>query len=129
MIDCCVKQLEYMHGIADYFWWFQRFLAATPFILIIPELDPTAGSKDLLQTGLQKSGEMAYSLASNKVYKNKSLPDFVDAVKAIGRISYGQLRDAAASHGTSHAFSMKEREIMNFWMNLAMAYDEAFSGR
>lgn len=129
MIDCCVKQLEYMHGIADYFLWFQRFIMASPFILIIPELDPTASSRELLQSGIQKSGEIAYSLASNKIYQNKSLPDFVDAVKNIGRISYGQLSAAAASHGKSHAFNMKERDIFNFWMNMGAAYDEAFRAR
>lgn len=127
MIDCCVEKLKYMHGIADYFWWFQRFVAASPFILIVPELDPTSSSRELLQTGIQKSGEMAYSMASGKVYKNKALPDFVDAVKNIGRISYGQLRDAAASHATLHI--PREMDIANFWHNMAIAYDEAFSSR
>jgi len=127
MIDCCVAKLEEMHGIANYFWWFQRFILASPFILIIPDLDPTSGTGDLLQTGLQKSGEMAYTMASNVVYKNKSLPDFVDAVKNIGRLSYGQLRDAATSHGTLHI--TKDKSITNFWFNMARAYDDAFSAR
>ncbi len=116
-----------MHGLADYFWWFQRFVAASPFVLIIPDLDPTSGSRDLLQTGLQKSGEMAYSMASNTVYKNKTLPDFVDAVRNIGRISYGQLRDTATSHATLHI--TKDKSIANFWMNMARAYDDAFSAK
>jgi hypothetical protein len=127
MIDCCVAKLEEMHKVANYFWWFQQFIMASPFILIIPDLDPTSGTNDLLQTGLQKSGEMAYSMASNVVYKNKQLPDFVDAVKAIGKISYDQLRTAAFSHGTLHI--TKDRDIANFWFNMSQAYNDAFNGK
>lgn len=126
MIDCCVAKLEEMHDVANYFWWFQRFIMASPFILIIPDLDPTSGTNDLLQTGLQKSGEMAYSMASNVVYKNKKLPDFVDAVKAIGKISYDRLRLMATSHATLHI--TKDKDISNFWFNMAQAYNDAFNG-
>lgn len=127
MIDCCVAKLEEMHGITDYFWWFQRFIMASPFILIIPDLDPTSGTNDLLQTGLQKSGEMAYSLASNVVYKNKTLPDFVDAVKAIGKMNYDRLRLVAMAHSTHHITG--DKAIANFWFNMSQAYNDAFNGK
>lgn len=127
MIDCCVAKLEEMHGITDYLWWFQRFIMASPFILIIPDLDPTAGANDLLQTGMQKGAELGYSMASNIVYKNKALPDFVDAVKAIGKINYDRLRLVAFAHGNSHL--LKEKDIANFWHNMSGAYFEAFNGK
>ena len=127
MIDCCVNKLEEMHGIANYFWWFQRFILASPFVLIIPDFDPTSETNDLLQSGIQKGVELGYSMASNIVYKNKQLPDFVDAVKAIGRISYGQLRDLATSHATLHI--TKDKSIANFWFNMSRAYDDAFNGK
>lgn len=126
MNDCCVENLKKMHAKADYFWWFQRFVAASPFVLIIPDFDPTSGLEDLLQTGTQKSIEIGYGLASNAVYKNQSLPDFADAVKAIGKISYNELRRDAQAHAVRH--TPKELDIANFWTKMAIAYDKAFSG-
>jgi hypothetical protein len=119
--------VEEMHGIANYFWWFQRFILASPFVLIIPEFDPTSETNDLLQSGIQKGVELGYSMASNIVYKNKQLPDFADAVKAIGKISYDRLRLMATSHATLHL--PKEKDIANFWMNMATAYNDAFNGK
>jgi hypothetical protein len=127
MIDCCLAKLEEMHGITNYFWWFQRFIMASPFILIIPDLDPTAETNDLIQSGIQKSVELGYSMASNVVYKNKQLPDFVDAVKAIGKISYDRLRLVAASHATLHI--TRDKDISNFRFNMAQAYNDAFNGK
>ena len=118
-----------LNDITDYFWWFQRFILASPFILLIPDFDPTSGTNDLIQTGLQKSGELAYSMATNTVYKNKTLPDFADAVKAIGKMNYDRLRLAAQAHAMHHSHSMKEKDIANFWHNMGQAYNDAFNGK
>ena len=128
MDNCCVETVKKMHDITDYFWWFQRFILASPFILLIPDFDPTAGTRDLVQTGLQKSGELAYSMASNVVYKNKTLPDFADAVKAIGKMNYDRLRLEAQAHAMRHSHGMKEKHIANFWHNMGQAYNDAFNG-
>ena len=127
MIDCCVAKLNEMHDMTNYLWWFQRFIMASPFILLIPDLDPTMGTKDLIATGMQKSAELGYTMASDIVYKNKTLPDFVDAVKAIGKTNYDYLRDLATAHQNRHI--LKEKHIANFWFNLGSAYNDAFNGR
>lgn len=124
MIDCCVKKMEELHDVTNYLWWFQRFIMASPFILLIPDFDPTAGANDLLQTGLQKSAEMAYSKAFTAVHKNKSLPDFVDAVKAIGKFNYDRLRLLAFQHGNHHL--PREKDIANYWHTLSGVYNDAF---
>ncbi len=126
MNDCCVENLKKMHDTADYFWWFQRFIAASPFILIIPDFDPTSGMEDLVQSGLQKGIELGYPMAMSVMYKNQSLPDFADAVRAIGKISYDRLRLYAQSHAVRH--TPREMDIANFWTKMAIAYDKAFSG-
>jgi len=66
-------------------------------------------------------------MASNIVYKNKRTPDFVDAVKAIGKIYYDRVRLVAFAHGNKHL--PKEMEIANFWQNLSSAYNDAFNGK
>jgi hypothetical protein len=125
MIDCCVAKLGEMHDIADYYWWFQRFMMASPFILLIPDFDPTSGASDLLQTGLQKCGEMAVSKALNHVHKNKSLPDFVDAVKGLSTAKFYQMSQIAAAHAVRH--TPREMDMANFWHNLGRVYTEAFT--
>lgn len=125
MIDCCVEKLKEMHEVTDYFWWFQRFVLASPFILLVPDFDPTSSATGLLQTGLQKSGEMGVSKAITSVNQNKSLPDFVDAVKAIGKIQNGVLAQLAMGHGTNHIF--RDKEMAGFWHNLAQTYTETFA--
>lgn len=125
MIDCCVAKLEEMHDVADYFWWFQRFFMASPFILLVPDFDPTSSATGLLKTGLQKCGEMGVSKAITLVNNNKSLPDFVDAVKGLDSAKYYVLTQLAMGHHNQHLF--KEKKMQGFWKNLAQTYTEAFT--
>lgn len=125
MVDCCVATLEELHEVADYFWWFQRFILASPFVLLIPDFDPTSPPSDLLQLGLQKCGEMGVSKAMNVMHKNKSLPDFVDAVKGLGTAKYYVMTQLAMAHYMQHR--RKDVEMANFWQNLAQTYTEAFT--
>jgi hypothetical protein len=129
MNDCCVEQLNEMHEVADYFWWFQRFIAASPFILLIPDMDPTVGTKDLIATTAEKASVMTFEVANSRIHKNKTLPDFADAVRALGRISAGELAQLASSHGASHALPLRDAKIKNFWMNMSAAYVQALLGK
>lgn len=124
MDNCCVKKIKEMHDLVDYTWWFQMFVLSSPFILLIPDLDPTSGKSDLVQSSIQKCSEMGFGIAMNHVNKNKSLPDFVDAVKAIEKIKYDRLRLICVGHMRSHA--LREKHIANFWNRMAVVYDNAF---
>jgi hypothetical protein len=126
MIDCCVEQLKEVHEVADYTWWFQRFVLASPFVLLIPDFDPTAGTSDLLQTGVQKAGEMAFSTASAMVIKNQNMPDFVDTVKNLGKIAVGKQMQLCQYHMLRH--TGREPEIAAFWNKLGETYKHAFFG-
>lgn len=125
MINCCLLKLEELHDVADYFWWFQRFFMASPFILLVPDFDPTSSATGLLQTGLQKCGEMGVSKAITLVNKNKSPPDFVDAVKGIITAKYYVMTQLAMGHHNHHLF--RNKEMQGFWVNLAQTYTEAFT--
>ncbi|MCW5959918.1 MAG: hypothetical protein KIS76_07130 [Pyrinomonadaceae bacterium] len=129
MDDCCIKNLENMHYVTDQFWWLQRFVLASPFILLIPDLDPTMGTKEIVEMGLEKASVYTYEQASSSLNKNKTLPDFVDTVKNIGKGSYSELRMMAAGHIGKHSFSMKERKVAGYWGSMAIAYDKAFNGQ
>jgi hypothetical protein len=131
MIDCCVKNFEVMHEITDSFWWFQRFVFASPFVLVLPDLDPTMGSKELVELGLDLTKRLTYDEALGKIQKNRGLPDFADTVKNIGSMSYNELRRQAQSHANFHIYriSATEKKIGNFWINIVGAYDQAFSSK
>lgn len=124
MNDCCVEQLKQVHEVADYTWWFQRFILASPFVLLISDFDPSAGTGDLLQTGLQKVGEMGVSTAIGLVQKNKKMPDFVDTVKNLGKIAVSKQMQLCHYHMLRH--SGKETEIAAFWAKLGETYKQAF---
>lgn len=126
MIDCCVAQLKEVHDVADYTWWFQRFILASPFVLLIPDFDPTAGTSGLLQTGLQKAGEMGVSMAITMVQKNQKMPDFVDTVKNLGKIAVGTQMNLCYHHMLRH--TGKQADIAAFWTKLGDTYKNAFFG-
>lgn len=126
MDDCCVETLKEIHDVADYVWWFQRYILASPFVLIIPDFDPTAGARDLIQTGTQKAGEMVVGKALNVMMENKSLPDFVDTVKNLGKIAVGKQMQMANYHELRHAG--KDPAEAQFWRQMGQTYNDAFYG-
>ncbi len=128
MIDCCVTQLKEIHELADYVWWFQRFVLASPFILPIPDFDTTAGTTDLLQTGIQKAGEMGVSTALTMVQKNQKMPDFVDTVQNLGEIAVHKQMAACRHHQLYH-ITRRGHDIAVFWERLANVYNNALQGR
>ena len=132
MINCCVENFKKMHEQTNSFWWFQRFILASPFILILPDFDPTQGTNDLLQNGILKANEVSSQFATQLVRQRKSLPDFVDTVKAIGLMNYQRLSQTAMDHSNGHAIkaglSGENKTLANFWSNLAKAYTAAFLG-
>jgi hypothetical protein len=93
-------------------------------VLIIPDFDPTSGVNDLVQTGTQKALEMGVSKAINVVHHNKSLPDFADTVKNLGKISAGKQMQFAQMHMLQH--TGKEPEFAAFWNAIQQAYSDAF---
>ncbi|HUF03759.1 MAG TPA: hypothetical protein VMM38_06245 [Aridibacter sp.] len=126
MDDCCVDTLKEIHDVAEYVWRFQRFVPASPFVLIIPEFDPTADAKDLVWTGTQKAGEMLVSKALNVMMENMSLPDLLDTVKNLGKIAVGKQMQLANYHELRHAG--KDPAEAAFWRQMGQTYKDAFYG-
>jgi hypothetical protein len=124
MNDCCVKAIKEIHDYIDDTWWFQVFILASPFVLIVAELDTHLSKADLVQACIQHCGEIGYGIAMNNVTKNQTLPDFVDAVKAFEKFQYDRIKTFTTSHMTSHILS--EKHIANFWNQMSIVYDNAF---
>lgn len=124
MNNCCVDNLKEMHDFIDDTWWYEAFILSSPFILIIPSLNPAAGNRALLKQCVQRAGTIGVNTALNNVTSTKSRPDFVDAVKAIQQMKIYKLMEMCTKHIGFH--TLKDRHIGNFWANMATAYKDAF---
>lgn len=128
MNDCCVDNLKEIHAIADYTFGFQRFILASPFILLIPNIDATANNNDLVQIGMEMAGSITVSEALQRVNRNQKLPDFVDTVKNLGKIASRQQMQICYLHALEHS-KKGESDYNAFWMKTGDAYKNAMFGK
>lgn len=128
MIDCCVDNLKEIHAVADYTLGFQRFVMASPFLLLIPNFDPTARTKDQIQVGLEMAGSIPVSEAIQRVNRNQKLPDFVDTVANLGRTGASTQMNLCYRHSLQHAAKM-ESDYAAFWQKMGDTYKKAMDGK
>ncbi|HMS09563.1 MAG TPA: hypothetical protein PKE66_08775 [Pyrinomonadaceae bacterium] len=98
----------------------QVFLAASPFILILPDLLPPGSASEAVETLAEKLAVMAGEKVVANVTNSASLPDFADAVRAVNAIALGRMHQLAQIHSLRHAQGITEGQL---WKSLREIYD------
>ena len=78
---CCGRALEQMIGCAELGSALKVFLAASPFVLILPDVLPPGSAKEAAETLCEKAYEMSADKVLSNVVDTSSLPDFADSVR------------------------------------------------
>ncbi len=100
---CCrtvVKNMVATGGLGSAL---QVFLAASPFVLILPDLLLPGSASEAAETLAEKLVGMTGEKAVTNVTKTSSLPDFADSVRAVNAITLNTLHVMAHSHSLVHA--------------------------
>ncbi len=126
MKQCCSEKIVEMQGDVQAGKWLKLLLAASPFILVVPNLDPTTdinGARDFV---IEEIIKVTVEKAKSTVNKTVSLPDFADACQAADCFAVNSLAQKAWKHAVSHPVSSPEFQI---WTRMGGAYTDAVAGR
>ena len=118
--SCCRTTLTNMQAVGELGTALQVFIAASPFILILPDLLPPSSAKEAGETLGEKLVQMAGEKVVINVTKTAALPDFADAVKAVNAIALGRMHQLAQIHSLRHAPGITEGQL---WKSLREIYD------
>ena len=99
---CCQNKVIEMQGLAELGQALQVFIAASPFILILPDVLMPGSSREAVDTLAEKLTHMAGDKVVKKVTGSSALPDFADAVRAVNAITLNRLHDLAFIHSLRH---------------------------
>ncbi len=118
--SCCRKTVADMQAVGELGTALQVFLAASPFILILPDLLPPGSASEAVETLAEKLAVMAGEKVVANVTNSASLPDFADAVRAVNAIALGRMHQLAQIHSLRHAQGITEGQL---WKSLREIYD------
>jgi hypothetical protein len=118
MKECCANVVVEMQTQVELGKWLKLFLAASPFLLIIPDLTPPGTAKEAAGAVIEKMAIMTTEKVLSNIDQGVKKPDFADAIQAVDKIILGTLSQLAASHMVRHV-GTKEG---NVWTKLAQAY-------
>lgn len=121
MERCCAEKIVEMQGDVQAGKWLKLLLAASPFILIIPDLDPSTDLGGARDAVIEKIVNLAADKALGNVNKTAALPDFADACRAADCATVNSLAQRASEHMVRH-FGSKEFHV---WQRMAEAYTNA----
>ena len=120
MKHCCKTTLENMQGVAELAGALKVFLAASPFILILPDLILPGSSREAIET----LGEKVITLSADKVLSNvtksSALPDFADSVRNVHEIALNKMHQFAQIHSLRHVGGTEGQ----IWRKFQNIYDE-----
>lgn len=118
MKSCCADKVKEMQDVVVLGKWLTLFLAASPFILMLPDLLLPGNSEEAAQAAAEKITGMAADKALDNVTKGMAKPDFVDAIQAVDKIVLGKLNSIAGIHMLRHQGT--DRAV---WDKMRLAYD------
>jgi hypothetical protein len=118
MKQCCADKLVEMQEYAELKTVLQFLLAASPFILLLPDLAPARSAKEAAGAVAEKMAVMAAEKALGNINTGVAKPDFVTAIQAVEIIVLGQLSGMAAQHMIRH----NGTKDGNVWQKLAESY-------
>ncbi len=119
--NCCRRALEQMQGVAELGVALKVFLAASPFILILPDLLPPASSKEAIETLGEKVVQMSGEKVLSNVVDTSALPDFADSVRNVNDIALNRMHHFAQIHSLRHAGGNTEGKL---WAKLREIYSK-----
>lgn len=108
---CCRIAIQQMITQAELGSALQVFLAASPFIMILPDLLLPGSASEAAETLAEKLVQMPGEKVVENVTKTASLPDFADAVRAVNAISLNYLHLKSFTHANCHARGLTEGQL------------------
>ena len=125
---CCRIAISNMINQAALGSALQVFLAASPFILILPDLIPPGSASEAAEIIAEKLVQMPGEKVVENVTKTASLPDFADAVRAVNEISLNYLHIKSFTHSNSHARGITEGRLWEEFKRIYNAKGNIRSG-
>ncbi len=117
---CCKQAVLNMQNCGELGTALQVFLAASPFVLILPDLLMPGSSTEAIETLSEKIVQMTGEKVVTNVTKTSNLPDFADAVLAVNAITLNTMHLIAHSHSLCHAPGVTEGQL---WVELKEIYN------
>lgn len=117
--QCCRKKVTDMQAVGELGTALQLFLAASPFILILPDLLPPGSAREAAETLGEKLIQMAGETVVTNITKTATLPDFADSVRAAHAISLNLMHQIACAHSLTHGSFATEGRL---WTALQAIY-------
>ena len=119
--SCCRNALIGMIKTGEMGSALQVLLAASPFVLILPDILPPGSSKAAIETPGEKLVEMSCDEVLGNIIDTSSAPDFADSVRNASEMTLGFMHRTALIHSLTHAKGLTEGQI---WEKLKEVYDE-----
>lgn len=124
MKECCANVVVEMQAQVEQGNWLKLFLAASPFILMLPDLIPAGSAREAAEAVAEKMATMAADKVLGNVNTGAKKPDFVDAIQAVDKIILGTLSQLASSHMVRH-IGTKDG---NVWQRVGEVYSPTQPG-
>lgn len=118
MKECCADVTVEMQETVEAGKFLKLFLAASPFILLLPDLVPGGSAREVAGAVAEKVAILTAEKALTNINKGMAKPDFVNAIQAVDIIVLGTLSGYAAKHMLKHHGT----KDANVWQKLAEAY-------
>lgn len=118
MKQCCAEKIVEMQKYIQVGKWLKLLIAASPFIMVAPNLDPTTnldGARDFI---IEEISKIAVEKARGTLTKATSLPTFADACKAADCITVNYLAGMAQAHANRHLMNPEQF----LWEKMAQSY-------
>ena len=124
MKECCANVVVEMQNQVELGKWLKLMLAASPFVLLLPDFTPPGSAKNAASAVVEKMAIMTAEKALGNINSGVKKPDFVDAIQAVDKIILGTLSQLAAAHMVRHIGTRDG----NVWTQLAQAYSPTQPG-
>jgi len=118
MKQCCADLTVKMQEQVELGKWLKLFIAASPFVLMLPDLTPGGSAREVANSIAEKMAVMKAEQVLKNINKGMTKPDFADAIVAVDKIILGTLSQMAAGHIPRHIGTGDS----NVWQKLAEAY-------
>jgi hypothetical protein len=118
MKECCAEKIIEMQKVVQVGKWLKLLIAASPFILVAPNLDPSMN----LEAGeifiIEELNKISVEQARGTLMKKTSMPSFGEACKAADCVTVNQLAGMAQAHANRHLMSPEQ----HLWEKMAASY-------
>ncbi len=119
MKECCSDLTVKMQEQVELGKWLKLFIAASPFVLMLPDLTPGGSAREVAHSIAEKMAVMKADQILKNIDQGIKKPDFADAIVAVDKIILGTLMQMAAAHIPRHIGTSDS----SVWQKLAEAYN------